>query len=54
MWVDCFLPILRIGSHFFNGVCPPKKPKEMKNGSIEMQEGLICTYLVRVEVCFIL
>jgi len=37
----------------FNGQCPLKKLKEMDNLKIEMQEGIIGTYLVQAEVRFI-
>jgi hypothetical protein len=37
----------------FKGVCPSKKQKEMKKGKLGMQEGVVCTYFIQVEVCFV-
>jgi hypothetical protein len=53
MWVVLGQPAYMQGLSFWESV-PPQKQKEMHKEGIEMQEGYICTYLVRAEVRFVL
>jgi hypothetical protein len=45
---------VHVGTTFFRGAHPPKNQIKMQKESIEMQEELVCTYLVQEKVHFIL